>query len=343
MSRSSDLMVEHCFQDPDIIDLVRRQWRASGLFSPADEYGNTLPLLEMPRRIGRHLISPYEAGVVLSGRRPQGCRTNRLLTPLVGRLLAEVQDEANLLVQIRIPLDLLEAHGHAILEPFLLAHFAVTVDIWERVVDLRLPDEEILQRTAKRARYEIRRGLREKPDMHLYHRVAVPESVLEGLWTAAIHTRDAGGSRLRHDRALYTETRSALIREGKAVLAMCEHGAHRTYLLALVSRALGYYWDGGWSGEQSAFANYYLQYRTMLFLKELGVRRYSLGYVFPGLLAPPGKMFNIAFFKEGFGDELRAVFTVSLARESFGARSARRLIRGPVGAVLRRVLPPGDR
>lgn len=342
MSPSSDLTVEHCFQDPDVIELVRRQWRASRVVPLADEYGNALPLLEMPRRIGRHLISPYEAGVALSGRRPRGCRTNRLLTPLVGRLLAEVQDEANVLVQIRVPQDLLEIHGHAILEPFLLAHFTVTLDVWERVVDLRLPDEEILQRTAKRARYEIRRGLREKPDIRLYHGVALPESVLEGLWTAAIHTREAGGSRLKHDRALYTESRSALIREGKAVLAVCEEGASRTYLLALVSRALGYYWDGGWSGEQSAFANYYLQYRTMLLLKELGVRRYSLGYVFPGLGAPPGKMFNIAFFKGGFGDELRAVYTVSLVRESRGVRSARRLLRGPV-AVLRRVLVRGDR
>jgi hypothetical protein len=336
-------MVEHCFQDPDVIELVRRQWRAAGVVRLTDEHGNTLPLLDMPRRIGRHLVSPYEAGVILSGRRPPGWGNNRLLTPLVERLLAEVKDAPNVLVQIRIPLDALEAHGHAMLEPFLLARFAVTLDLWERAVDLRLPDEEILRRTAKRARYEIRRGLHEKPDIRFYHGAAIPEGVIEGFRAAAVQTREAGGSRLKHDPALYTESRTALIREGKAALAVCEQGSHKTYLLTLVSRALGYYWDGAWSGEKSAFANYYLQYRTMLFLKELGVRRYSLGYVLPGLLAPAGKSFNIAFFKGGFGDELRPVYTVSLARESMGVRSARSLFRGPARAVLGRALGLGAR
>ncbi len=336
-------MIEHCFQDPDVIELVRKQWRAAGVLQLSDEYGNALPLLEMPRRIGRHLVSPYEGGVVLSGRRPPGSRTNRLLTPLVERLVAAVQDEPNLLVEVRIPLDFLQLHGHAILEPFLLARFAVTLDRWERVVDLDLSDEEILRKTAKRARYEIHRGLREKPGVRFYHREPIPESLLEEFWTAAAHTRDASGSRMKHAPTLYTESRGALVREGKAALAMCEHGGHRTYLLALVSRALGYYWDGAWSGEKSAFANYYLQYRTMLFLKELGVRRYSLGYVFPDLLASGGKGAGIAFFKDGFGDELRPVYTVTLARESRGVRLARRLARGPVGAMLRRMPGLGGR
>src|SRR5262249_24308209 len=114
MSPSSDPMVAHCFQDPHVIELVRRQWRALGLVRLTAAESNTLPLLDMPRRIGRHLVSPYEAGVILSGRRPPGRGNNRLLTPLVERLLAEVRDDPNLLVQIRIPLDTLETYGYAI-------------------------------------------------------------------------------------------------------------------------------------------------------------------------------------------------------------------------------------
>lgn len=337
------MLEEYCFHDPDVIDLVRKQWRASALVLVSDEYGSTLPLLEMPRRLGRHLVSPYEAGVVLSAKPPAEVRPSRLLLPLVDRLLAEVKGQPNVRVEIRVPLDLLEIHGHAILEPFLLARFTVALDLWERSVDLGLHPKEILHRSHERVRRKLRRGLAEAPPIRFYHREALPEPLLRGFFDAAVHTREASGTSLRHDYALYTTDRAALVREGKAVLGVFEHEGFHGYLLALASRNLGYYWDGAWSGEQSGFANYYLQYRMMLFLKELGVRRYSLGYVFPDLLSGSRKASNIAFFKDGFGDELRPVYTVTLSHESRGVRLARGLMRGPAGGVLRRLSGLGGR
>lgn len=337
------MLAEYCFHDPDVIDLVRKQWRATALVSLSDEYGSTLPLLEMPRHLGRHLVSPYEAGVILSDKPPAEIRPSRLLHQLVDRLLAQVEKQPNVLVEIRVPLDLLEVHGHGILEPFLLARFTVALGLWERSVDLGLHPKEILHRSHERVRRKLRRGLAEGPPVHFYHRESVPEPILRGFYDAAVHTREAGGTSLRHGYALYTTDRAVLVREGKAVLGVCEHEGYHGYLLALASRDLGYYWDGAWSGEQSAFANYYLQYRMMLFLKELGVRRYSLGYVFPDLLAGSRKASNIAFFKDGFGDELRPVYTVTLSRESRGVRLARGLMRGPAAGVLRRLSGLGGR
>lgn len=337
------MLAEYCFHDPDVIDLVRKQWRASALVSLSDEYGSTLPLLEMPRHLGRYLVSPYEAGVVLAAKPPAEVRPSRLLRPLVDRLLAEVEGQPNVLIEIRVPLDLLEVHGHAILEPFLLARFTVALGLWERSVDLSLDPLEILHRSHDRVRRKLRRGLAEAPAIRFYHREALPDPLLQEFFQAAVHTRDASGSLLKHDFALYSQDRAALVLEGKAVLGVCEHKGYHGYLLALASRGLGNYWDGAWSGEQNAFANYYLQYRMMLFLKELGVRRYSLGYVFPDLLAASRKASNIAFFKDGFGDELRPVYTVTLSRESRGVRLARGLMRGPVGGVLRRLPGLGGR
>lgn len=343
MSPSSDPLAEYCFQDRDVLELVRKQWGASGLLWLGDEYGNALPLLDMPRRVGRHLTSPYEAGVALADKLPAEIRPNRLLRPLVERLLAEAGTEPNLLVQIRVPAEWLEAYGHGILEPFLLARFSVALELWERTVDLRLSAEEILRRTDERVRRKLRRGLAETPEVRFYHREAVAEELLAEFFEAAVHTREASGSRMKHAYALYSEDRASLIRQGKAVLGVCRHRGYRGYLLALASRALGYYWDGAWSGEKSDFATHFLHYRMMLFLKELDVRSYSLGYVFPDLAAAPGKASRIAFFKDGFGDELRPVYTLTLARESRGVRWARRLMRGPLGGALRHRGGPGGR
>jgi len=343
MLPSSDPLIEHCFQDRDVIELVRKQWRASGVVWLSDEYGNTLPLLEVPRRVGRYLVSPYESGVALSDKLPAEVRPNRLLRPLVERLLSEVGKEPNLLVQIRVPVDLLETHGYGLLEPFLLARFTVALELWERSVDLGLMAEEILKRADERVRRKLRRGLGEAPEVRFYHREALPEELLAEFFETAVHTREVSGSRMKHEYALYAEDRAALVRQGKAVLGVCRHKGYRGYLLALASSALGYYWDGAWAGEKSDFATHFLHYRMMLNLKALGVRRYSLGYVFPALVAPPGKGAGIAFFKDGFGDELRPVYTVTLARESRGVRLARRLVRGPVGAMLRRMPGLGGR
>ena len=337
------MLGEYCFHDPDVIELARKQWRASSVVWFSDEYGNRLPLLEMPKRVGRWLVSPYEAGVALSGKLPAGVRSSRLLRSLVDRLLSEVARETNLLVEVRVPLDFIEAHGHGILEPFLHTHFTVALKLWERSVDLRLGTQEILQRAHERVRHNVRSGLREAPEIRFYHREIPSEALLRDFFEAAANARRASGSALKHSYALYAEDRAALIRDGKAVLGVCEHKGCRGYLLALASRALGYYWDGAWAGEKSNFATPFLQYRMMLFLKELGVRRYSLGHVFPDLLAGPEKASSIAFFKDGFGDELRPVYTVTLARETRGVQLAGRLIRGPLGGVLQRLPGLGGR
>ncbi len=330
-------MVEYCFQDRDVIELVQRQWGAAGIVWVGDEYGNTLPLLEMPRRVGRHLVSPYEAGVALSDKLPEALRGKRLLASLVERLLAEVQGVRDLSVKIMLPFDFLEAHGHGVLEPFLLSGFKPFLEFWDRSVDLRLGEEEIVKRAARRVRWSFRQGLSKSPEVRIYYQEALPEALMAQFFAAAERTREIGGSELRkHQAELYASARPALVRDGKAALAVCQHGPHTSYLLALVSSKLGYYFDGASAGEKSTFVNHYLHYRMILFLKELGVRRYSLGYVFPGLLAPAGKEQSIAFFKEGFGDELRPVYTLALTRERRKVRIVRRLLASPAGGLLQR-------
>jgi hypothetical protein len=342
MSPASDVaaevgLIDHCFQDAAVIELVRKQWRAPSVLWVEDDAGIRLPLLEMRGREGRELRSPYESGVILPAPSAlDDARPNRRLRPLVERLLAEVRGDRHLFVQIRIPLDFLEAHGHGILEPFLLAGFGVELELWERAIDLSLGAQEIARRADERVRRKLRRGAAESPEVRFHHRETVPPAVMEDFVAAVASTRDAGGSRMKHERSLYLEDRAALIRDGKAVLASCEHEGYRGYLLALASRALGYYWDGAWSGEKSVFATHYLHYRMMLYLGELGVRRYSLGYVFPGLLSTSQKASNIAFFKDGFGDELRPVYSVTLRRRPPGARLVRGLA-SRAGRVLRRL------
>ncbi len=329
-------VVEYCFQDRDVIELVRRQWGASGLVWVGDEYGNTIPLLEMPRRVGRHLVSPYEAGIALSDKLPEALRGKRLLASLVEHLLAEVQGARDVVVKIMLPFDFLEAHGHGVLEPFLLSGFKPVLEFWDRSVDLRLDEEEIVKRAARRVRSSFRQGQTKAPEVRIYYQEAPPDDLVARFLAAAERTREIGGSEIKHRAELYTSARPALVRDGKAALAICEHGPHTSYLLALVSCKLGYYFDGAWAGEKSSFVNHYLHYRMMLFLKELGVRRYSLGYVLPGLLAPPGKEQSIAFFKEGFGDELRPVYTLALTRASRKLRIGRRLLASRAGGLLQR-------
>jgi hypothetical protein len=330
-------MLEYCFHDPDVVEITRKGWGASAAVVVGDAQGNALTLLEMPRRLGRYLVSPYEAGIALSADRSGEARTARLLEPLVERLEAEIAGARDVCVQIRASADFVETRGHAILEPFLRAGFRARLDLWERVVDLRLDPDEILAHAAERVRRKLRRGLAEQPKVELYFGEGVSRDLLRDLFEAAAHTRRAGGAGFRHDVTLYTEDRAALIAKGKAVLAVCDHDGFRGYVLALVSRDLGYYWDGAWSGTQSPFANHFLHYRVMLFLKELGVRRYSLGYVFPGLLAGSTKEARIAFFKDGFGDGLRPVYTLELVRERRAVAWIRRLAGSRLGAAARRV------
>lgn len=329
------MLEDYCFHDPDVLELVRKQWRASAVLRLGDEHGNVLPLLEMPSRVGRHLAGPYEAGVVMADKLPADVRPNRFLRPLVESLLREVAKDPNVLVEIRIPWPLLEAHGHSILEPFLLARFTVNLALWERSVDLRLDAVDILHRAHDRVRRKVRRGFAEAPGIRFYHGEAPPEPILRGFFEAAVHTREASGAALKHDYALYACDRAALIRAGKAVLGVCEHKGYRGYLLALASRTLGYYWDGCWAGEKNDFAMHFLHYRMMLFLQELDVSRYSLGYVFPDLLAASKKASSIAFFKDGFGDDLRPVYKLILARETSRVRLARWLAQGPAGGAIR--------
>lgn len=332
-------MVSHCFHDPDVIALIRKQWRCRDeALVVEDRYGNRASLLRMPARTYAHLASPLESGIELAAGRPAEIRADHVLSHLVERLLAAVDPYGDLVLQIRVPAYFFEAHPYALVEPFLLHGFTVQVDTWERLVDLAAAPDEILRRFATTARRKVRQGFAEAPKWHVHHGEPVAEELMRSLYEAARHTRAASGSRLRHPPETYLEDRARLIEHGKAALGIVEHGGFTGYLMVLVSRDLAFYFDGAWTGVRSEFANHLLHYRMMLFLREAGCRRYSAGYVLPDLLSGSDKVAGMARFKHGLGADLSPVYMLTLRRQTrVGAllAGARRSPLGPLWGRLR--------
>jgi hypothetical protein len=333
-------VIDHCFHDADVLELVRRQWGALGpLHSVSDRYGNRLDLLRQPAPGHTYLVSPYQAGLALAERLPDEVRADNLLEDLVARLLASVEGERHLRLEVRIPAYFFEGRPHALLEPFLVARFAVELSLWQRLVDLADDPEALLAHTTTMARRKIRQGLREAPKVGLHYAEPAPPAVLRALYEAALQTREAGGGRLRHAPSDYAEARARLIADGKLALMVLEHEGATHYATAFVSRELGFYLDGAWTGARSDWASHYLQYRMMLLLKELGCRRYSLGVVFPTLLARSPKAQGIARFKHGLGATLSPIYVLTLAR----GRGRSAPAGGPLSRLARRLRTLGGR
>lgn len=331
-------MVPHCFRDPQVVELVRKQFRSPApVLTVEDKYGNRIQLVREDARTYVYLVSPFDAGIELAAARPGEVRADDLLADLADRLLEAVRPHRDLVVKIRIPAWFFDAHPHALLEPFLLRGFTVGMDLWERVVDLRLGPEEILSRCETMARRKIRQGLKADTKWRVYHAEPVPEAPMKRLYEAAIKTRGASGGRLKHTPETYLTDRRLLVEQGKAALGVLEHGAFTGYLLALVSEELGFYFDGAWSGTQSEFANHLLHYRMMCFLRELGCPRYVVGTVLPDLLSRSEKVANMARFKHGLGADLVPVYVLTLVRESRVGRVIARVRRSPLGPVVGRI------
>jgi hypothetical protein len=310
-------LIVNCFQDPDVVELVRRQWRsAAPALAIGDPYGDMLYLVQEPTRTYRYLASPFESAIAMTPSPPQGPRDDERLNHLVERLLDEVRGDRDLLVRIRVPGYFFDGRSFALLEPFLRAGFTVDVPIWERLVDLRMTPEALLDDCTTMVRRKIRKGLQAGPAWRVHYGEAVAEKVLGDLYEAAHHTRAAAGGRLKHPADIYLVHRRRAIEQGKAVLAVLEHEGFTGYLLVLVSKEIAFYFDGAWRGVRSDFANHLLHYNMMLFLRELGCRRYSVGYVFPDLVNPSETVSGMARFKHGLGANLSPIFMLTLTRTS---------------------------
>lgn len=331
-------MVPHCFQDPQVVELVRKQFRSPApVLTVEDMYGSRLQLIREDARTYAYFVSPFDAGIELGPRRPADVRADDLLADLADRLLEAVSPHRDLVVKIRIPAWFFEAHPHALLEPFLLRGFTVQTDLWERVADLRLTPEEILSRCETMARRKIRQGLKANTKWRVHYAEPVPEALMQSLYDAAVKTRSVSGSRLKHAPETYLQDRRLLIEQGKAALGILEHGGFTGFLLALVSEELGFYFDGAWAGTPGDFANHLLHYRMMCFLSELGCPRYVVGTVVPDLLSRSEKVANIARFKHGLGAELAPVSLLTLVRESRAGRAIARVRRSPLGPMVGRL------
>jgi len=331
-------MVPHCFRDPDVVELVRKQFRSP---APAliveDKYGSRLCLVREDARTYAYFVSPFDAGIELAARVPSEVRADDLLSDLADRLLEAVRPHRDLLVKIRIPGWFFDSHPHALLEPFLLKGFTVEMDLWERVVDLRAEPEAILARCETMARRKIHHGLKADVKWRVYHGEPVPETLMLALYDAALKPRAASGGRLKHAPEAYLRDRRLLIERGQAALGVLEHGAFTGYLLALVSEELAFYFDGAWSGTSSDFGNHLLHYRMMCVLRELGCPRYVVGTVLPDLMSRSEKISNMARFKHGLGADLVPVYVLTLARESRVGRVVARVRRSPLGPVVGRL------
>ena len=87
----------------------------------------------------------------------------------------------------------------------------------------------------------------------------------------------------------------------------------------------------------------FLQYKMMLFLKDIGCRRYSTGYVFPDLLSKSEKVVNMARLKRSLGAELSPIYVLTLYRESRVGALVSRIRRSPLGPVVGRLRGLGKR
>lgn len=345
-------MIDNCFHDPDVLELVRKHWQnqysrrrqvVDGVHVVTDRYGNRIHLLRLPARGHAWFVSPYQAGIELARAAPTEIRADNLFDDLVDRLLALVMPYRNVRLEVRIPGWFFKTHPYALLEPFLRAGFDVSIDRWQRVVDLRANAEEILAGCAPTVRRRIREGQRAAVKWRSYYAEPVPESVFRELFEASKRTREASGGELRHPVDYFVGDRRRLVESGKAALTILEHEQSRHYLFTLVSHELGCYVDGAWTGPRNDFGNHSLHYRTIVFLKDLGCVHYVLGNVFPDLRSRKQKAQGIARFKHGLGTELSPTYSVILeprtrlshAYESLVARVAH--LRQIAGRVRRRI------
>ena len=337
-------MISFCFHDREVNEFVGKLW---GSLSPPivirDRHGDEITLLHIAARMHTYLASPYGAGIALGPAHLAEGRADRRLQHLAEEVLEVVRHHRNLVLKVRIPGYFFSTHPYALLEPFLLRGFAVEVEMWERIIDLTAAPDEILARCTTLARRKMYRGAKAGVKCRVYSGEPVPDGLMQALYEAAVNTRAAAGSRLRHRPETYMEDRRRLIEQGKAALGVVEHDGFTGYVLALVSRELGFYFDGAWTGARSDFANHTLHYQMMLYLQALGCRRYSAGYVLPDLISRSDKASNIARFKHSLGADLSPVFTLALTRQTL-LRSAAGLLRGrPVGRVGARPRHPGAR
>ncbi len=331
-------LIANCFRDPDLVELVRRQWRSPApALAIGDPYGDTLYLVQEPARTYRYLASPFESAIAMGPPPPQGPRDDSRLDQLVERLLDEVRGDRDLLIRVRVPGYFFDDRPFALLEPFLRAGFTVDVPIWERLVDLRMTPEALLDDCTTMVRRKIRKGLQVRPTWRVHYAEPVAEKVLADLYEAAQHTRTAAGGRLKHPADTYLVHRRQAIEQGKAALAVLEHDGFTGYLLVLVSEEIAFYFDGAWQGVRSDFANHLLHYNMMLFLRELGCRRYSAGYVFPDLNNPAETVAGMARFKHGLGAGLSPIFMLTLARVSRVGALVAQLRANPLGRLVGRL------
>jgi hypothetical protein len=337
-------LITHCFQDVDVVELVRQQFRSPGpSLLVTDRYGDRLWLVQEPAQSYTYFVSPFESGIELG---PEPCPPVRLddrLTDLVEHLLEVLRPHRDLVVKIRIPNWFFEHKAHALLEPFLLNGFRAEIGLWERLVDLGAGADEILAGCETTARNEIRRGLRSDAKLRVLFNEPVPTQLMADFYDAAKATRSASGGRLKHPRETYLVDRLRLVETGKAALALIEHEGFAGYLLALVSKELGFYFDGAWKGVRSKFASRFLHYKMMLFLKDIGCRRYSTGYVFPDLLSKSEKVANMARLKHSLGADLSPIYVLTLERESRVGALVSKIRRSPLGPVLGRLRRTGQR
>jgi hypothetical protein len=336
-------VVGHCFHDPDVIELVRRQWRSpSPPLAVTDRYGNTLHLVREPARTYEYWASPFESGIAFAPALPAEIRADNILDDLVARLLDRLPAR-DLLVRIRVPRYTFDRRPWAVLEPFLTAGFEARLDLWERLVDLPRSPRELIDDATPMVRRKLREGERAAVKWRVHHGEPIAEALMRELYTAARATREQGGARLKHALETYVENRRRLIESGKAALGVLEHGSFTGYLLVLVSEELAFYFDGAWTGAQSSFGNHLLHHRMMLFLRDLGVRRYSTGYVFPDLRSASDKVAGMARFKHGLGADLSPIVSLVLARQTRKGRMVQTLRESPLGPVIGRLRRFGRR
>jgi hypothetical protein len=331
-------MIRHCFQDDEVLELVRKQWQSPApVVSVQDPYGNRVHLVQEPVWSHRSLVSPYGSGIALAGTLPADVRADNLLGPLVDRLLERVADVADAVVRVGIPGYFFEGRPFALLEPFLQRGFSARLELWERVVDLAATPEAIVAGCTPMVRRKIRRGLAKGVRARIHYAERVPESLMRALYDAARHTRERGGGRLKHSLDAYLDDRHRLLEAGKAALATVEHDGFVGYLLVLVSEDVAFYFDGAWTGQRSEFANHLLHYEAMLFARGLGCRRYSMGYVFPDLVSPSEHVAGMARFKHGLGSDLLPLYTLTFVKQSRVGAVTARLRRSRLAPLLGRL------
>jgi peptidoglycan pentaglycine glycine transferase (the first glycine) len=172
------------------------------------------------------------------------------------------------------------------------------------VVDLNLPEEDLLARMKSKTRYNVRLAARKG--------VEVVEPQFEEGWETFHEWMEATSERkedyvLRRSRDYLRDVMRAMYDAGQGRLFFAEHEGTPVAGMYVFTFGEKYWYMYGASSEKkrNLKPNYLLQWEVMLWARQRGLTHYDMvGVPKPEDLDESSSLWNVYKFKEGFGGEI---------------------------------------